>query len=102
MLPGTNSFSQEIMPRVNHENSSNDSAEGESECIGDIGSIYHEATLLPIEIWEKIIHYAIDMFPEARNYLRDVTLSEHCWQNSITQVVHIVQCIACYSTPSKR
>ena len=72
MQPGTNSFSQEIMPRVNHENSSNDSAEGEPECIGDIGSIHHEATLLPVKIWEKIIHYAIDMFPEARNYLRDV------------------------------
>ena len=72
MQPGTNPFSQETMPRVNHENSSNDSAEGEPECIGDIGSIHHEASLLPVEIWEKIIHYAIDTFPENRNYLRDV------------------------------
>ena len=55
MQPGTNPFSQETMPRVNHENSSNDSAEGEPECIGAIGSIHHEATLLPVVIWEKII-----------------------------------------------
>ena len=71
MQSGTNPFSQETMPRVNIENS-NDSSEGEPECTGDIGRIDHEATLLPVEIWEKIIHYAIDMFPETRNYLRDV------------------------------
>ena len=60
------------MPRVNHENSSNDSAEGEPECIGAIGSIHHEATLLPVVIWEKIIDQAIDMFPETCYYLCDV------------------------------
>ena len=72
MQPGTNPFSQETMPRVNHENSSNDSAEGVLECIGDIGSIHHEATLLTVEIWEKITDYAIDMFSETRKYLCDV------------------------------
>ena len=72
MQPGTNPCIQETTPRVNHENSSNDSAEGEPECIGAIGSIHHKATLLPVEIWEKIIHYDMDLFPETRNYLRDV------------------------------
>ena len=38
----------------------------------DIGSIHHEASLLPVEIWEKMINYAIDMFSETRNYLRDL------------------------------
>ena len=28
--------------------------------------------IVTCEIWEKIIHYAIDMFPETRNYLGDV------------------------------
>ena len=41
MQQATNPFSQETMPRVNSENSSNDSAEDEPECIGEIGSIHH-------------------------------------------------------------
>ena len=63
---------KKLCPELNIKTSSNDSAEGEPECIGDIGSIHHETTLLPVEIWEKIIDYAIDMFPETRNYLHDV------------------------------